>query len=76
MDDILLVNWKECLPIDAPCQAKQKSAPNDDYQQATRSDDRTLRLVRMPIEACRWPAIIAYRRACTVGAKCCHAITP
>jgi hypothetical protein len=31
MDDILLVNWKKCLPIDAPCQAKQKSAPNDDY---------------------------------------------
>jgi hypothetical protein len=52
-DDILLINRKEGLPIDAPCQAKQKSEPNDDYQQATRSDDRTFRLVRMPIEACR-----------------------
>jgi hypothetical protein len=52
-DDILLINRKEGLPIDAPCQAKQESEPNDDYQQATRSDDRTFRLVRMPIEACR-----------------------
>jgi hypothetical protein len=52
-DDILLINRKEGLPIDAPCQAKQKSEQNDDYQQATRSDDRTFRLVRMPIEACR-----------------------
>jgi hypothetical protein len=52
-DDILLINRQEGLSIDAPCQAKQKSEPNDDYQQATRSDDRTFRLVRMPIEACR-----------------------
>jgi hypothetical protein len=52
-DDILLINRKEGLPIDAPCQAKQKSEPNNDYQEATRSDDRTFRLVRMPIEACR-----------------------
>jgi hypothetical protein len=52
-DDILLINRKEGLPIDAPCRAKQNSEPNDDYQQATRSDDRTFRLVRMPIEACR-----------------------
>jgi hypothetical protein len=52
-DDILLINRKAGLPIDAPCQAKQKSEPNDDYQQATRSDDRTFRLVRMRIEACR-----------------------
>jgi hypothetical protein len=51
-DDILLVNPKEGLPIDAPCQAKQKSEPNHDYSQSTRSDDRTFRLVRMPIEAC------------------------
>jgi hypothetical protein len=49
-DDILLINRKEGLPIDAPCQAKQK---NEYYQQATRSDDRTFRLARMPIEACR-----------------------
>jgi hypothetical protein len=49
-DDILLINRKEGLPLDAPCQPQQKS---DDYQQATRSDDRTFRLVRMPIEACR-----------------------
>jgi hypothetical protein len=52
-DDILLINRKEGLPIDAPCQAKQKSERNYDYQQATRSDDRTFRLVRMPIGACR-----------------------
>jgi hypothetical protein len=52
-DDILLINRKEGLPIDAPCQGKQESEPNGDYQQATRSDDRTFRLVRMPIEACR-----------------------
>jgi hypothetical protein len=38
-DDILLINRKEGLPIDAPCQAKQESEPNDDYQQATRSDE-------------------------------------
>ena len=54
-DDILLINRSEGLPIDAPCQAKQKSEPNDDYQKPTRSDDRTFRLVRMPIEACRAP---------------------
>ena len=54
-DDILLINRREGLPIDAPCQAKQKSEPNDDYQKPTRSDDRTFRLVRMPIEACRAP---------------------
>jgi hypothetical protein len=52
-DDILLINRKEGLPIDAPCQAKLTSEPNDDHQQPTRSDDRTFRLVRMPIEACR-----------------------
>ena len=49
-DDILLINRKEGLPIDAPCQAKQKS---EYYQQATRSDDKIFRLVRLPIEACR-----------------------
>jgi hypothetical protein len=48
-DDILLINRKEGLPIDAPCQAWQKSGPS----QPTRSDDKTFRLVRMPIEACR-----------------------
>jgi hypothetical protein len=48
-DDILLINQKEGLPIDAPCQAWQKSGPS----QPTRSDDKTFRLVRMPIEACR-----------------------
>jgi hypothetical protein len=52
-DDILLFNRKDGLPIDAPCQAKQKSEPSDNYQQPTRSDDRTFRLARMPIEACR-----------------------
>jgi hypothetical protein len=52
-DDILLINRKEGLPIDAPCQAKLTSEPSDDHQQPTRSDDRTFRLVRMPIEACR-----------------------
>jgi hypothetical protein len=52
-EDILLINRKEGLPIDAPCQAKLTSGPNGDYQQTTRSDDRTFRLVRMPIEACR-----------------------
>jgi hypothetical protein len=41
-DDILLTNRKEGLPIDAPCQAKQKSEPNDDYQQATRSRRQNL----------------------------------
>jgi hypothetical protein len=48
-DDILLINRKEGLPIDAPCQAMQKSGPS----QPTRSDDKTFRLVRMPIEASR-----------------------
>ncbi len=50
-DDILLINRKEGLPIDAPCQAwqGQESGPS----QPTRSDDKTFRLVRMPIEACR-----------------------
>jgi hypothetical protein len=52
-DDILLINRKEGLPIEAPCQDKRKNEPNDDYPQPTRSDDRTFRLVRMPIEACR-----------------------
>jgi hypothetical protein len=52
-EDILLINRKEGLPIDAPCQAKLTSEPSDDHQQPTRSDDRTFRLVRMPIEACR-----------------------
>ena len=52
-DDILLINRREGLPIDAPCEAKTTSRSNDDHQQPTRSDDRTFRLVRMPIEACR-----------------------
>jgi hypothetical protein len=52
-DDMLLINRKEGLPIDAPCQAKLTSEPSDDHQPPTRSDDRTFRLVRMPIEACR-----------------------
>ena len=52
-DDILLINRKEGLPIDAPCQAKQKSEYYEYDQQATRSDDRIFRLARMPIEACR-----------------------
>jgi hypothetical protein len=50
-DDILLINRKEGLPIDAPCEAKTTSS--DDHQQRTSSDDRTFRLVRMPIKACR-----------------------
>jgi hypothetical protein len=47
-DDILLINRKEGLPIDATCQAKLTSEPSDDHQQPTRSDDRTFGLVRMP----------------------------
>src|SRR5262249_25451312 len=57
-DDILLINRREGLPIDAPCQAKQKSEPNDDYQKPTRSDDRTFRLARMPIAGCRGPDLV------------------
>jgi hypothetical protein len=49
-DDILLINRKEGLPIDAPCQARGKRQL---IKQPTRSDDKTFRLVRMPIEACR-----------------------
>jgi hypothetical protein len=48
-DDILLINRKEGLPIDAPCQAELATT----NQQPTRSDDKIFRLVRMPIEACR-----------------------
>jgi hypothetical protein len=50
-DDILLINRKGGLPIDAPCETTSRS--NYDQQQPTRSDDRIFRLVRMPIEACR-----------------------
>jgi len=49
-DDILLINRKEGLPIDAPCQAK---TTNEDHLQPTRSADSTFRLARMPIKACR-----------------------
>ena len=52
-DDILLINRREGLPIDAACAAKAANAPNDDHQRPTRSDDKTFRLTRMPVEACR-----------------------
>jgi hypothetical protein len=52
-DDILLINRREGLPIDAACQAKPADAPGDDHQRPTRSDDKTFRLSRMPVEACR-----------------------
>jgi hypothetical protein len=52
-DDILLINRREGLPIDAACQAKAADAPDDDHQRPTRSDDKTFRLTRMPVEACR-----------------------
>jgi hypothetical protein len=52
-DEILLINRGAGLPIDAACRAKAESEPNDDHQTPTRSDDKTFRLVRMPIEACR-----------------------
>jgi hypothetical protein len=52
-DDILMINRREGLPIDAACRTKAESEPSDDHQTPTRSDDKSFRLTRMPVEACR-----------------------
>ncbi len=54
-DDIMLINRQDGLPIDAPCRAKPEGEPTagDFQRRETRSDDKTFRLARMPIEACR-----------------------
>ena len=53
-DDIMLINRQDGLPIDAACQARPDRAnPGDDRQRPTRSDDKTFRLTRMLVEACR-----------------------
>jgi hypothetical protein len=52
-DDIVLINRREGLPIAAACQPRPEGASSDDHQTPTRSDDKTFRLTRMPIEACR-----------------------
>jgi hypothetical protein len=55
-DDIMLINPRDGLPIDAACQAKAEGGnPNtDDLQRRyTRSDDKTVRLTPMRIQTCR-----------------------
>jgi hypothetical protein len=55
-DDIMLINPQDGLPIEAACQAKaeiRNPSPDDFQRRETRSDDKTFRLSRMPIEACR-----------------------
>jgi hypothetical protein len=52
-DDIMLFNRQDGLPIDAACQARPANESADDRQRPTRSDDKTFRLTRMLVEACR-----------------------
>jgi hypothetical protein len=52
-DDIMLFNRQAGLPVDAACQPRRADESSDDRQRPTRSDDKTFRLVRMPIDACR-----------------------
>jgi hypothetical protein len=50
-EDVFLINRKDGLPIERACQPRRPEVEN--VRRDTRSDDRTFRLTRMPLEACR-----------------------
>ena len=52
-DDIMRLNRRAGWSIAAACQATPANEPADDRQRPTRSDDKTFRLTRMLVEACR-----------------------
>lgn len=50
-DDVFLINRKDGLPIEAACGPRDPE--KDPVTRDTRSDDKSFRLKRMPVEACR-----------------------
>jgi hypothetical protein len=53
-NDIMLINRRDGLPIEAPCRPKTKiELTGEEFAgRRTQSDDRVFRLTRMPAEAC------------------------
>jgi hypothetical protein len=52
-NDVLLLNNQDGLPIEAACRPTATPEGTDTGGRRTRSDDRSFRLSRMPVEACR-----------------------